>query len=263
MNLADKNIFITGASAGIGKSMVAYCAAQGVQNIAVMGRRAEMLEALRTEFPEVNFVCIAGDLGQPTDVKRAISTLEDQWDHLDILVNNAGVVSAGPIEQISDEDIIQMIQINVTGLILLTKGLAPLLAKSTGGGVMNVSSGLGYIARPYYSVYAATKAAVKQFTDSLRREWHDRPLHMMTVFPTATDTPMMTTAKMDRAMDSPDMVAEKSMEGMVKGEREVIFGGEQRIQDIKLDFNDPEAMDAKMVANLEAMYERTKEHRAM
>lgn len=262
-NLAQKKILITGASAGIGKCMVSVLAQKGVTDLAVMGRRADALEALKTEFPQVNFLVIAADMGKPQDVRRAADQIQQTWGALDVLINNAGVVSAGPFEEISDEDVINLININLTGLVLLTKHLMPLLKNSSDGALMNVSSGLGYIAQPFYHVYAATKAAVRQLSDGLRREYHAYPLHVMTVYPTATDTPMMRGAQMEKAMDDPMMVAEKSIEGMINGEREVIFGGPQRLEDIKTNHLEPEKIDEKAKANFEALRKRTETHRAM
>ena len=79
------------------------------------------------------------------------------------------MVSAGLLSELSDEDIINLININLTGLILQTKKALPLLKKSKEGAIMNISSGYGYIAMPFYSVYAATKAAVGQFSDAMRK----------------------------------------------------------------------------------------------
>ncbi|HAA15502.1 MAG TPA: short-chain dehydrogenase [Cytophagales bacterium] len=263
MNLSTRKVFITGASAGIGKSMVKVLAEKGVTQIAAMARNPERLKQLNEEFPKVEFLFIVGDVGNPNDVQDAVRRIQEKWGGLDVLINNAGVVSAGALEKISDEDIVQMIQINLTGLVLLTKHALSLLRQSEAAAIMNVSSGLGYIAQPYYSVYAATKAGVKQFTDAMRRELVHDPIHVISVFPTATDTPMMVNAKMNRKMDDPEMVARSSIEGMVSGLREVIFGGEQRLKDIQLNFSDPEAMDLKAEAGLEAMRQRTEHHRAM
>lgn len=263
MNLSEKKIFITGASAGIGKAMVAELVNRGVTQLAVMGRREEPLIGLQNEFPDTSFLVIPGDIGKREDVLRASDVIMKTWGGLDILVNNAGVVSAGDFEKISDEDIIQMVQINLTGLMLLTKHLVPMLKKSKEGGIMNVSSGLGYIAQPFYGVYAATKAAVRQFSDALRREYIPYPLHVMTIFPTATDTPMMANAYMEKEMDKPEDVAKLSLDGMEQGLNEVVFGGPQRLADIKTNFENPEVIDERARTNREALWKRTENHRAM
>ena len=262
MELKNKKVLITGGSAGIGKSLIAELAARGVKDIAVIGRRKEPLLALKSEYPSVNFITIQGNVAKSGDLEKAIATIEEKWGELDILINNAGVVSAGLLSELNEEDIINQININVTGLILLTKKSLPLLKKSKEGAIMNISSGYGYIAMPFYSVYAATKAAVGQFSDAMRRELHQYPLHVMTVYPSATDTAMMKTAKMGK-MDTPEEVAKDSVEGLLNKEINVLMGGKEREEQVKMNFLEPEKIDQFAIANFENLKEATKSHRAM
>ncbi|WP_017731346.1 SDR family NAD(P)-dependent oxidoreductase [Nafulsella turpanensis] len=262
MELKNKKVLITGGSAGIGKSIIHELTKQGVQDIAVIGRRKEPMEALKQEYPSVNFLTIQANMSRPDELTEAVQLISGEWNELDILINNAGVVSAGLLTELSDEDIINQININLTGLILLTKKSLPLLMKSKGGAIMNISSGYGYIAMPFYSVYAATKAAVGQFSDAMRRELHQYPLHVMTVYPSATDTPMMKTAKMGQ-MDSPEEVAKVSVKGLLNEKMNVILGGPEREEQIKINFLEPEKIDQFAIANYEGLREGTKNHRAM
>ncbi|MFD2514825.1 SDR family NAD(P)-dependent oxidoreductase [Pontibacter locisalis] len=262
MDLKNKKVLITGGSAGIGKSIIQELVQRGVRDFAVVGRRKEALDALKAEIPSANFLTIQGNVAKVEDLDKAISTVSEAWGELDILINNAGVVSAGLLSDLSDEDIINQININVTGLILLTKKALPLLMKSKEGAIMNLSSGYGYIAMPFYSVYAATKAAVGQFSDAMRRELHQYPIHVMTVYPSATDTDMMKTAVVGQ-MDTPEEVAKASVDGLLNGEINVILGGKEREEQIKMNFLEPEKIDAFAAANYEALRERTKQHRSM
>ena len=262
MNLETKKVLITGGSAGIGKALIAGLAARGVQHMAVMGRRQEPLDALAVEFPAVHFLRIAGDVARGQDLDRAVATVGDAWGGLDILINNAGVVSAGLLSEQSDEDISHQIAINLTGLILLTKKCLPLLLQSAEGAIMNISSGYGYIAMPFYSVYAATKAGVGQFSDAMRRELYQYPLHVMTVYPSATDTDMMKTAVVQH-MDSAEDVAQAAIEGLLNKEINVIMGGAEREAQIKTNFLEPEKIDAVAQANYVALRERAAHHRSM
>lgn len=127
---------------------------------------------------------------------------------------------------------------------------------------MNMSSGYGYLAMPFYSVYAATKAAVRQFSDAMRRELHQYPLHIMTVYPGATDTDMMKTAVVTQ-MDTAEDVARASIAGLLNKEINVILGGKEREEQIKLNFLKPEKIDKVAIANFEALRERTQNHRSM
>jgi short-subunit dehydrogenase len=262
MNLKNKKVLITGGSAGIGKSLIKELVSRGAKDIAVIGRRQEALEALKSEFTSVNFLSIQGNVARAEDLDKAIAIISKEWGELDILINNAGVVSAGLLMEVSDEDIINQININVTGLILLTKKSLTLLTKSKEGAIMNISSGYGYIAMPFYSVYAATKAAVGQFSDAMRRELHQYPIHVMTVYPSATDTDMMKTAVVEN-MDSAEDVARVSIEGLLNKEINVILGGKQREEQIKINFLEPRKIDEFAKASFEALRKRTEKHRSM
>lgn len=213
MDLSNKKILITGGSAGIGKALIEELSNKGAIDFAVMGRTAKKLDDLEEEFPSIHFLKLQGDVSQLNDIKIAAETVKEKWGELDILVNNAGVVSAGLLDEISDDDIIDQVNINVSGLILMTKYFLPMLKESQEGALINISSGLGLIAMPFYSVYAATKSAVKHFSEAMRRELSDYPVHVMTVYPTATDTDMMESAKVDD-MDSPQKVARATLKGL-------------------------------------------------
>lgn len=262
MDLKNKYFLITGATKGIGKALLINLIGRGVTHVAVASRGEEGLKRLKDEFPDIGLLTIPCDVSKPKDLDRLVGEIEKSWGRLDILINNAGVVSAGALEDLSDEDIINQVNINLTGPILLTKKCLALLKKSEEGGIINVSSGLGYIAWPFYNVYASTKAGIRQFSDALRRDLYDFPLHIMTMYPTATSTPMMKNANME-GMDDPKMVARVSLDGFVNKERNVIFGGEQRLLDIELNFSDPEVIDKKAVERYESLRKRTKSHRAM
>lgn len=262
MELNNKKMFITGGSAGIGKSIIKELSEKEVSEVAVMGRTARKLDELETDFPSLRFLKIQGDVSKRSDVKNAAGIIEEEWGALDVLVNNAGVVSAGRLEDISDEDIIAQVNVNVTGLILLTKYLLPMLKKSSEGALINISSGLGYIAMPFYSVYAATKAAVKHFSEAMRRELTSYPLHVMTVYPTATDTGMMETAGVEE-MDSPEEVAQATIEGLLNEEIEVVLGGEERKKMIQKNREEPLAVDKKVEDIFSSLQERAEHHRSM
>lgn len=262
MDFNNKKVLVTGGSAGIGKAIIKELLERGATDIAIFGRRKEPLENLKKEFPTANFLLLQGDVSKPEDLDSIIGQINQEWGELDILINNAGVVSAGLLSELSDDDIIKQININLTGLILLTKKSLPLIKKSSQGAIMNISSGYGYIAMPFYSVYAATKAAVSQFSDAMRRELFKYPIHVMTVYPSATDTNMMKTAEVGQ-MDTPEEVAEMAVKGLLSKEINVIVGGEEREQQVKLNFNDPLRMDEIAKENYEGLEKRTRNHRSM
>lgn len=262
MELKNKKVLITGGSTGIGKAIVNELIRYGVRDIAVVGRKKEPLEILKAELESVNLITIQADVSAIEDLNKVVSTISHEWGMVDILINSAGVVSAGLLTEQSDEDIIGQININITGLILLTKKSISLLQKSKGGAIVNISSGYGYIAMPFYSVYAATKAAVAQFSDAMRRELYQYPLHVMTVYPSATDTDMMKTAVVEK-MDSPEDVAKTTIVGLIQEEINVIVGGKEREEQVKLNFLEPKKFDQIAADNFESLRKRSKNHRSM
>jgi len=145
----------------------------------------------------------------------------------------------------------------------MTKYALPLLKESIDGAIINISSGLGYIAMPFYSVYAATKAGVKHFSEAMRRELDDYPLHVMTVYPTATDTDMMKTADVKSSMDSPELVAQATLDGLMDKEIEVIVGGQRRLDHIHINVNEPLKIDNMLKDKFDSLASRAEKHRAM
>ena len=262
MNLKNKKVLITGGDKGIGKELTKGFINKGVSHIAIMSRSLSGLTELEKEYPDVNFIGVKGDMSVTEDLKNLITEIEQSWGSFDILVNNAGVVSAGAFESISDEDVVIMIQVNLTGAILLTKYSMPLLLKSDAPAVMNISSGLGLIGMPFYGVYAATKAGLRQFSDSLRREYAPQNLNVICVYPTATDTDMMTSSGREN-MDSPAMVAQESIAALERGDIKIVFGGLQREKDVLFNFAHPEKMDESIAEKYDDLKKSTQNHRAM
>jgi len=262
MNLKGKKALITGGSAGIGKELIRQLINHGLKDFAVIGRSQSKLDALQKEFKGVNFILVAGDVSKVKDIDRLIDEVRSHWDGIDLLINNAGVLSAGPLQKLSDEDIINQININLTGVILLTKKALPLLKERGDAGIMNISSGLGLIAKPFYSVYAATKAGLKHFSEAMRRELIFENIHVMTVYPTATDTDMLKNANFEH-MDSVELVAERAIEGLLLKKIDVILGGENRLQDVETNKNRPLEIDKHVKNNYDAYKNKSENHRAM
>ena len=262
MKLEGKKVLITGGTRGIGKCMVQELIKNGVRHIAVIARDKQSLKDLSLEYEEVKFIRIAGDVADIEVLRDAAARIEDKWGSLDILINNAGIVSAGPLEDISDEDLYDQVAVNLTAVLLLTKYCIPLLKSSEEAAILNISSGLGLLGMPFYAVYGSTKAAVRQFSDSIRRELASDNISVTCAYPTATDTDMMEKFK-GREMDSPEMVAQKSLEGLMNKELSVIFGGEQRIKDNILNFENPEKFDEQVAKNYEQLQEASLNHRAI
>jgi len=246
MELEGKYVLITGGTRGIGKCIIQELVKGGVRHIAVIARDKQNLKLLSQEFEDVKFMRIAGDVANIEVLREAAARIEDKWGHLDILINNAGIVSAGPLEDIQDEDLYDQVAVNITAVFLLTKYCIPLLKSSKEAAILNISSGMGLLGMPFYAAYGSTKAAVRQFSDAMRRELAPFNIGVTCSFPSATNTDMMRKFK-GREMDSPEFVAQRSIEGLLNKELYVIFGGEERLKANKMNFEAPQEFD-KMIA---------------
>ncbi|MFS4417234.1 SDR family NAD(P)-dependent oxidoreductase [Maribacter sp. 2307ULW6-5] len=262
MDFENKKVLITGGTRGIGRCMVAELARAGASHIAVIARDKKMLKQLAAAHPEVSFMRIVGDVAHSEVLREAAARIEDEWGHLDLLINNAGILSAGPLEELPDEELYDQVAVNLTAVLLLTKYCVPLLKASKEGAILNISSGLGLLGQPFYAVYGSTKAALKQFTDCMRRELAPYRIHVACAYPTATDTDMMKKF-VGREMESPESVAKRSLQGVLQKELHIVFGGEEREAHVKLNFEAPGKFDAIAAAHYEKRRDSSAGHKAL
>ena len=166
---------------------------------------------------------------------------------------------------IEEDEIRQMVEVNLTGPILLTRAALPLLKESGDGLVVNVSSGIALVGMAFYSPYAAVKAGIAHFGEALRRELDGEGVRVLTVYPTATETPMMATSGMarDGGREMPSDVAREIIEAMAQDRLEVVRGGSVRLEMVKRNRTDPQAVDEALRAIKPAMEEGARDHSAL
>lgn len=132
------------------------------------------------------------DVSNPEEVRSFVGNLPEEWREIDVLVNNAGLVKGvAKAPEIAEEDINIMFATNVTGLINMTQAILPIFKKRADGGagdIINIGSIAGR--EPYQggSIYCATKAAVRSFTDSLRRELIATRIRIIEIDPGQVET---------------------------------------------------------------------------
>jgi NADP-dependent 3-hydroxy acid dehydrogenase YdfG len=168
MSTKTQAIVVTGASTGIGKATVLHLDKLGFKVFAGVRKEADG-QALKKEASN-NLTPIFLDVTDSDSIAAAVDTVaKETGGELYGLVNNAGVSLNGPLELVPASDIKQLMDVNVLGLLAVTKAFLPLLRQSKGR-IINISSGHGLVAVPDKSVYAASKFAVQAITDSLRVE---------------------------------------------------------------------------------------------
>lgn len=165
-------IVITGASSGIGEATArlfgekGYRVALGARRIDRLQRLAEEINAKHGEaFP------FQVDLSRLNQLQAFTQAVLDRFGQIDILFNNAGFGRLNWLETLDpEEDIEAMLRVNLVGLIEMTQAVLPHMIQRRKGHIINMASVAGYIATPTYTVYAASKFAIRGFSESLRRE---------------------------------------------------------------------------------------------
>ncbi len=164
----NQTVLITGASSGIGYASAIHMAKSGFKVFAGVRKETDK-ENLLHAAPE-NLTPVILDVTKQETIDRSFATISSLVKNSSFsLVNNAGLSLNGPLEILPLRDIENLIHVNVTGLLAVTRTFIPLIRKSCGR-LINISSGHGLIAIPDKSVYAASKSAVQAITDSLRLE---------------------------------------------------------------------------------------------
>lgn len=197
--LSGKTILITGASSGIGKSTALEFARTSPDSLKLIltARRIDALNQLASQIksevgPGVKCHAAQLDMSKPGDIVKFVSSLPDEFKNIDVLVNNAGLVKGvDKSPGIKPEDIEVMFATNVTGLITMTQEVMKGMMKrgeSGRGDIINIGSIAGREGYPGGSIYCATKAAVRTFTDALRRETIASRIRIIEIDPGQVET---------------------------------------------------------------------------
>lgn len=197
--LEGKTIVITGASSGIGRSTAFEFARTAPKNLKLIltARRIDTLKEIAAEIAKevgdgVKVLPVKLDVSNPNEVRNFVPSLPDEWKDINVLVNNAGLVrGVAKAPEIAEEDMNIMFATNVTGLINTTQAILPIFLKRPDGGagdIINIGSIAGR--EPYIGggIYCATKAAVRSFSESLRKELIATRIRVMEIDPGQVET---------------------------------------------------------------------------
>jgi NAD(P)-dependent dehydrogenase (short-subunit alcohol dehydrogenase family) len=195
MKLEGRFALITGASLGLGAEIARHYVMNGA-SVVLCARNGDKLAAERQVLtpllaPGARIVTVAGDVGEPRDVDMIFDKLRAEFPRLDILVNNAGIYGPmGNIEDVDWEEWVDAIRINLLGLVYVSRAAMPLFRAQHYGKIVNVSGGGATSPMPAITAYAASKAAVVRFTESLALECRDDHVDVNAIAPGALATRM-------------------------------------------------------------------------
>src|SRR6478672_1986166 len=176
---------VTGGSSGIGLAIAQMLRDEGY-DLTLASRTQEKIEAAAAE---LGAHAIAADMSKEEDCIRVVAEHRDRFGGLDVLVNSAGIGIAGTVESLQTKHVDLQLNVNLRGLLLVTRQAIPLLKQSKGW-IVNLASIAGTTATPGLTVYGATKAAVIALTRSLNAELDAAGVRAIALCPGFVDTPM-------------------------------------------------------------------------
>ena len=187
MNLKDKKILITGATGGIGKSIVEKFYHFG-SNILATGTNIEKLNNLKNKYP--NIKTIAFKLDHHSEIEKFIEDSSISLNGLDILVNNAGITLDNISLRLTEENWNKVLDINLTSTFLMCKYSIKKMLKQKKGKIINITSIVGHTGNPGQANYAASKAGIIGFTKSLAMEYAKKGINVNCISPGFIKTEM-------------------------------------------------------------------------
>jgi len=184
-----KTAFITGASSGIGKATARAFASQKIDLI-LCGRRQDALDELKTELSKlVSVITLCFDIRDKSEVFKQIESLPKEFRKVDILVNNAGNAHGmNSIQNGNTDDWDAMIDINVKGLLYVSKAIIPGMVERKSGHIINIGSTAGKEVYPNGNVYCASKFAVDAINQAMRIDLNKAGIRVGAVNPGLTKT---------------------------------------------------------------------------
>ena len=231
-----KTALITGASGGIGLALARQFAAHG-HDLVLVARTRDALEAAAGTLEgkyAIRATVIPADLADPDAPSRILDAVRAEGIEIEFLINNAGFGLGGEFMETDVNTELDMIQVNVSALVHLTKlFMQPMIARKSGR-IMNVSSTAAFQPGPLMSIYYASKAFVLSFSEALAEELRNTGVSVTCLCPGTTETKFAETAGVTNTgvfarMQSADDVGRFGYEAMMRGERVAIPGLRNKI----------------------------------
>jgi len=228
-----ETVLITGASSGIGYQFALILAEKGYDLI-ITARNTEKLIELKERIiseNKVNVTVIPKDLSSINSAKELYSDIKKQNQKVTILINNAGFGDYNEFIKTDIEKQLEMVQLNISSLITLTRLFINDMQIANYGKILNVSSILAFFPMPLFSVYAATKSFVLSFSEALNEELKPTNISVTCLCPGPTKSNFTQNSEMDKSRAYKNLkqaeskeVARLGIKAMLKGKRTVIYG---------------------------------------
>ena len=246
MRLNGKKVIVTGAGNGIGKELVLTLLSKGAI-VAGLDVNKAALDALEEEVKSDRLKTYEVDVSKKSNIEGFYEKFKNDFEHADILINNAGIIQPFKnVVDLDDETIERVMNINFYGPMNLTRVFLKDLLKRPEAYVVNVSSMGGFFPFPSQTVYGASKAALKIFTEGLYAELLNTHVKVMVVFPGGCATNITKNSKVrvkkstgnsSYKMTPPWVAAEKIVKGIEKDKFKVFIGQDANFMRMFYKFN--------------------------
>lgn len=228
-SLANKVIWITGASSGIGEAFAEECARRGAR-VALSARRAEALSALVSKINEkqsggeMRARAYPVDVSSTESLKNVVVAIESELGPIDIVVANAGINEYVSLSSFSAEAYLSVMNVNYGGLLRCIEAVLPGMRSRGRGRIAGVASIAGFRGLPTSGAYGASKAAMIHFLESIRFQLEPLGIGVTVINPGFVKTPMTDTNEfhMPFLMNCEDAVACMA-NGLERGAKEITF----------------------------------------
>jgi len=221
---------ITGASAGIGVEFATQLAAGGM-HVALTARRRDRLEALSEKLKgahKVETEIIVADLAEPNAPEKIYGVTKQKGLAIELLINNAGFGQYGEITQVETQRLLNMVHVNCTAVVHLTRLFLPDMVARRSGYVLIVASTASFQAVPYISTYAATKAFDLLFAEGLAEEMKPHGIRVCALCPGSTESEFHAVAGQEqftsKNQETAEKVARTGLQALAAGKSYVISG---------------------------------------
>ncbi len=184
-DFTGKVVLVTGGSRGLGKAMSLGFAEQGA-TVIIVSRKQDSCTALAEQIVQAGgqAVGIAANTGKTDDIDALVRQLKTDYARIDLLINNAGTnIALGPLTDLSPEQFDKMFQVNLRGPWYLASRIAPIMAATGGGSIINILSVAALRPPAYNGFYAATKSGLEAITKVMAQEWANDNIRVNAIAP--------------------------------------------------------------------------------
>ncbi|MBE9464261.1 SDR family NAD(P)-dependent oxidoreductase [Dyadobacter subterraneus] len=255
MNNSEKYALITGATSGIGRELAKLFAADQY-NLIIVARNHDELESTATELRQHGgeVITIAKDLFNRDEAFSLYEEVKQKGIQIDVLVNDAGQGIYGLFKDTDIEKELDIINLNISSLVILTKCFVKDMAANGSGKILNLASVASKLPGPWQAVYHGTKAFVLSFSEAIREELKDSGVTITALMPGPTDTDFFNKADMldskavedkDKLSDPAD-VAKDGYDALMAGTDKIISGFKNKVQ-VVVSALAPDSMTAHQV----------------